>query len=601
MTKSIVEEGNNFAQDQLLSNGPLYKIVTEDDIRVTAESWTEIMEEKRTDLIRLRLIDDQEASERHLVTYRDLEGNEVQYPAGPDDESDDMTDGTKDDSNSDTGETTTSIFRDTDPIAQAVKELIGLRAKVDRAVKRGKIYKVDHLRIHQIPIVEDRILDLIRDAMKLEREEEQNAQATTEAARDRSAVPEGDEQLSPERQQHPYINDERSEADADSEHSHVWDNADDVDVRSEASNPALSENSPKDNPPPSRWNGIKSRVFSGQLKNTSVKQSHSNDTEHGIYWKPSDSQLARSRWDFVRSHIGAYGLTFQSVHHAAKNRSQNSLSSRLSGRLSSTAQSIVTDQNSPVNQALPVRSLRNLHTHGSGSEPDRVFSSRDSQVNPIRRLLHRAKRRTSSPPVVFPVKVPSTKVPSRPYRTTKTPIFLWPAHHDTTDVRSNFLGPRSAGHFEGRKESYQRIPLEENNLDTGVLGSATDQSNMGLLTGEIHANLKSPMESTLDHAVLYRNTILRDPKEVKMFLDDLNIPGAKLHGHSQDTDHPLTPDDELTSMKTRISDCAGEIIYSFIPHDHNAIVISKFWGALYKLLGGTACYYHSKLIHYIRR
>ena len=183
ITTDCLQDEYDLIRDQLLRGGRLYELVTEDGAPVTAETWPTMIENERSEVIRLQLVDNEAKYNRLLVTYCDAEGNEIPY------ESDSSSDASSlfslDDVESDATDYSTSNVATFDRIPPTLNKLQSLRGKLERAKSRGDEKRIESLRDHKIPSLEDRILALV--AADLERERNPTSHNSKEA---RFAMPE---------------------------------------------------------------------------------------------------------------------------------------------------------------------------------------------------------------------------------------------------------------------------------------------------------------------------------------------------------------------------------------------------------------------------
>lgn len=132
-------------RDDLLRNGFRFKLITSHNEGVTADSWPRLIEEKRSEMIRLRLI------ERVIVTELNADCNEVgSRLAWP---------------------VSSWTFNDSDHVSDIISgdihKLQSLRAELEDAFDRGDSTKAELLRGKIIPTLEERIIDLIVESMRL--------------------------------------------------------------------------------------------------------------------------------------------------------------------------------------------------------------------------------------------------------------------------------------------------------------------------------------------------------------------------------------------------------------------------------------------------
>ena len=84
-----LDDQQNRIQDELLSAGPLHKIVTEDGAIVNAETWPGMIEEERADMIHLKLVHEPVSK---FLAARDTSQNPSPSPYNPGADDDDLDD-----------------------------------------------------------------------------------------------------------------------------------------------------------------------------------------------------------------------------------------------------------------------------------------------------------------------------------------------------------------------------------------------------------------------------------------------------------------------------------------------------------------------------
>ena len=359
ITDNCLDDEYNFIRDQLLKGGPVYKlVVAKDGSPVNAENWPKLVEEKRTEVIHLRLVDNETIPSRLLVTYCDDEGNEVSIESdnsnttSPSFSSDEGED-------SDTSESLASDGTPTDDIALIVDRLRNLQAKLRQAQDREDAKKLEVLREHKIPAMEENILKML-DAPK-----RQHTRAP------RIKIPEPDDvwprsshdvdnesPLSPTKRQRERLR-SRSRStsrsrlvkrDVLSTHPTNTSSLEDVSARGRAMRPwithdrkhsgsrnryfrdinydisprvgygtrshmpsahSLARASTLPTRTRSGWDLLRSRMRDGQVpgvRGSPISPISPLTPSNDIYYRPSDKQLARSYWDLVRSTVLEGGI-----------------------------------------------------------------------------------------------------------------------------------------------------------------------------------------------------------------------------------------------------------------------------------------------------
>ena len=359
ITDNCLDDEYDFIRDQLLKGGPVHKlVVAKDGSPVNAENWPKLVEEKRTEVIHLRLVDNETVPSRLLVTYCDDEGNEINMESynsdttSPSFSSDEGED-------SDASESLSSDGTPTDDITLVVDRLRNLRTKLRQAEDREDAKKMEVLRERKILALEEHILELL------------DAPRTQHARAPRIIIPgpydawprhghdvDNESPLSPTKRQRERLR-SRSRSTSrsrihksDALFTHHTNNLsrEDEDARGRAMRPwithdrnhsgsrnryfrdinydipsrvgygtrshmpsanSLSRVSTLPTRTRSGWDLLRSRVRDGQvpgLRGSPISPISPLTPTNDIYYRPSDKQLARSYWDLVRSTVLEGGI-----------------------------------------------------------------------------------------------------------------------------------------------------------------------------------------------------------------------------------------------------------------------------------------------------
>ena len=174
ITDHCLHDEYSFIRDQLLNDGPVYQlVVASDGSLVTADKWSKLIEETKTEVIHLRLVDKESLDSRLLVTYYDKEGNEVIM------DSDNSTDTSStsssdddddDDDRKDIDASVSSLSSGTTPsdTSRIIGDLRRLRSKLQGAESKGNSKKVEDLKRHKIPALEEKLLELTAAGLNLD-------------------------------------------------------------------------------------------------------------------------------------------------------------------------------------------------------------------------------------------------------------------------------------------------------------------------------------------------------------------------------------------------------------------------------------------------
>ena len=660
ITTDCLQDEYDLIRDQLLRGGPLYELVTEDGVAVTAETWPTMIENERSEVIRLKLVDNEAKSNRLLITYCDAEGNEIPY------ESDSSSDASSlfshDDVESDATDYSTSNAPKFDRIPPALDKLQSLRGKLERAKSQGDDKRIESLRDHKIPTLEDRILALV--AADLEREKNKtshNSKETRFAMPELNGHPRGSSGHTREHivlsaaAGHGSRRRSRSRSGSGSGPrlsrgvSHYFQPTHDLslnepDPRTRPKRPPIAYNRSKSfsqpqsifgdysfpprsgdasrrqsyatiapshltippGPlPPSRshWDTIRSRVFHGPAFDaTSTPTSPKTDTKD-IYYKPSNKQLARSRWEFLRNHILAGTDISQSNGQPTKQGAVEPASPRVREKLANAMKLMLGDETpgSPKTASAPSNPLGVQKDQPGEHLIKRVkFSKRSQEAKPkLKRLITRAHKEVSkltSPHAATAAPTETLKSPIVPTEAQNLPIFLWSTVHKPASVPEISLKSKAA--------SMARLPSTDQALLENVAANVkknTSKEELILRTVvlEIHANLRKPKKVPREYADLYEQIVGKTIADVTGLIAAMDSDDK----WTNDTDRTagLTPlnSPEITtttnidSVETRkrlkdaraaIRDVASQILYAFVPDGYEAAVVSKYWGAIYQII-----------------
>ena len=564
ITTDCLQDEYNLIRDQLLKGGPLYELVTEDGDPVTAETWPKMIENERSEVIRLKLVDNEAKSNRLLITYCDAEGNEIPY------ESDSSSDASSlfshDDVESDATDYSTSNVPEFDRIPPALDKLQKLRGKLERAKSQGDDKRIESLRDHKIPTLEDLIIALV--AADLEREEHKTSHSSKEA---RFAMPElnghprGSSGHTREKNAlsaaagHASRRRSRSRSGSWSGPklsrggSHYFQPTHDPylnepDPRTRPKRPPIAFNRSKSFSQPqsifgdysfpprsaeasrrqsyatiapshlsippgslqssrSHWDTIRSRVFHGPAFDaTNTPTSPKTDTKD-IYYKPSNKQLARSRWEFLRNHILAGTDISQSNGQPIEQGSLESTSPRVREKLANAMKLMLRDEapGSPTTASAPSNPFGLQKDQPGEHLSKRVkFSKRSQEAKPkLKRLITRAHKEVSkltSPHAATAPPVKTLKSPIFPTEAQNLPIFLWSTVHKPASVPEIPLTSK-AGSMD-RLQSTDQALLD--NVAANVKNNTSkEELILRTVVLEIHANLRKPKKVPREYADLY--------------------------------------------------------------------------------------------------
>ena len=370
ITDHCLHDEWDFIRDQLLKGGQVYQLVVDnEEIPVNAERWSKLVEETKTEVIHLRLVDNENISSRLLVTYYDDEGHEIITDPSSDEEEEE---------DSDASESSQSSGTSSNDMSRAIERLRTLQTKLREAESKGRAKRVAYLKEHKIPTLEERMLDLAAVGLDLDTSNKDDSRRKS-----RISIPgpnghqtrsghgtDHDSPLSPtERHRarlrsrsrsasrsrfvkggtafsgsaHDLSMKEPSARGRTSQPYGFYDRKHstsprrifrDVEygatsrgqphIRSHMANAqSLSRKSTLSIHSGSRWDLLRSRVRQRQLPGLRGNPTSPMVERDDIYYRPSEKQLARSYWDLVRSTVLDGGIQKLRNAEAAKNNEDN--------------------------------------------------------------------------------------------------------------------------------------------------------------------------------------------------------------------------------------------------------------------------------------
>ena len=562
ITTDCLQDEYNLIRDQLLKSGPLYELVTEDGVPVTAESWPRMIENERSEVIRLKLVDNEAVSTRLLVTYCDADGNEMPY------ESDSSSDASSlsglDDVESDATNYSSSRAPKFDRIAPAVDKLQSLRGKLEQAEFQGDTKRIESLKDYKIPSLEDRILALI--AADLDRERNKTTHNTKRA---RIAMPDPydhrrgssgrmrENAVPSTAAGHASRRRSRSRSGSRPRHtrgvSHYFQPTHDTslnepDPRTRPKRPSIAYDRSKSfsqpqsifgdfsfpprsgeasrrqsyatiapsrltiSPGPlpssrSRWDIVRSRVFNGPAFSTNSTPISPKTDKKDIYYKPSNKQLARSRWEFLRAQL-LTGTDFsRSNGQPNEQDSVEPASPRVREKLANAMKVMLGEETpgSPKMASALSKPFGVQKDQAAEQQSKRVkFTRRSHEAKPnLKRLITRAHKEVSkltSPHVATASPVRTLRSPIVPTENQNLPIFLWSTVHKPASVPEISLASKVVA--MGRLQSTDQALLD--NVAANVRNTTSkEELILRTVVLEIHANLRKPKKVPLEYADLY--------------------------------------------------------------------------------------------------
>ena len=651
----------NLIRDQLLKNGPIYQLVTEFGDQVTAESWPQMVERERKEVIRLRLIDKEGESNRLLVTYCDENGNEMNYDS--DTSSDTSTVFSPHGEQSDASESSVSSLPAFEDMTHVAAKLRKLHEKLEQAQGQENARRVQALRDHKIPALEEQILAMTAQGVGLE---------TTGRSRpeNRARVVAPDVYDGRRRSSHRLYGNEIYSATAGPS---IW-----VDSRSRSrsgsrSRPRLLRGAPHYSqsaqnllldqpqvrgttkrpplgfkrsqsysqplhvfgdysfPPPSnyptrrqsyskttpsrliippraphsksRWDTVRSRVFNGpSLMASATPVSPTND-KRDICYQPSNKQLARSRWEFLRAQILAGSDLGQSNSQSIGEIADEPVSPRAREKLASAMKNMFSDQDArPAKLTSRIAKVLDPEKKESEAKPKKRvdFTKQNPEAKPkLKRLIQLAHKEVSSPTSPTSPTSPmtpfarETAAPVASEKVQDVPIFLWSTIHAPADLIDVSLVSKAAC-ADTNVSSLEKLPAENNSNTLKV-----EELILRTVMNEMHANMRKPKKVLPEYADLYGKITDRSVTDVTSLMatletDDnrandnearhMSAPHSSPNSNIADDPDPAGTKTRLKATRAEIFDVSGQILHAFVPRDYDAPVVSKYWGAIYQIM-----------------
>ena len=712
ITDHCLEDEYSFIRDQLLKGGRVYQlVVASNGSLVNAEKWSKLVEETKTEVIHLRLVDNENVSCRLLVSYCDDEGNEIIVDS--DSDADSSSSLSSDDDDNEEGEegegggekkdgdgsmSLNSNGVSSNEITRATNRLRHLQTKLRDAEGKGRARKAEELKEHEIPALEEKLLELTATSMGLDT-------FTKEDNRGKSRVVVPGPYSHPNRSGHgtdddfPMSQTDRhrprlrsrsrstsrsrlikggaalsdsvydlslKEPTARGRTSQPWN----VHDRKDSSSPArhfrdvnynaiprarphvrphmanaqsLSRMSTMSNRSSSRWNLLRSRVRERQLPGLgNMPISPMTD----IYYRPSDKQLARSYWDLVRSSVLDGGIHKLRDAESTKeegdtNRARPSAdASKDKPRRGLNALTRLADvpDNSPIDStnvspttvepsvsSLPLKAPDSptkdvpgaSHGESEPTKPRKVLFSKESLENKpkLKRLVKLAKESKVLPKIATSPAALEIPSPVSAHPMTYIPIFLWSTEPKPSEVENP---TQTMGQLPTRSNGSISNPFSQNQTEgpkQSIPTSKTEELILHAVLAEVHLALKKPKKQAPEYATLYEKSVEKNYADVVSLVNTFrkarNHVTERAAAEKRDSNDPvshtrraslafmgitqrlselnrsvlsLSAQDDSGTIKLEIFDLARTILFAFVPKGYEAVVISKYWGALHGLL-----------------
>lgn len=552
-------------RDQLLKNGPLYKLVTSDDALVTAESWVQMVEKERTEVIQLRLVDNETLSNRLLITYCDQDGNEIDCESDTSSEVSSVF--TPDEDGSDTTETSGLSLPDFREIAPAVEKLRQLQARLQEAKKKDDPKKIEMLGGHLIPSLEDQILELTAENIGLGPTPRERTQRKTNviaphfyerrrgsahqllgspranpsdeedhfprsSLRARSGSRTRSKVYMPERsglyragneysrsaydisrsrprlrerlsQSHVGVKDNHSRGSSRSRH--VFDEYTFPPRSGARFRPQSLKIQPHSSLAKSRWDAVRSHVVNGSsLSNFGTPVSPTSD----IYYKPSDKQLARSRWEFLRNQILAGADLGQSPDKAGEKDEREPLSPRVRDKVATAMRAFVSDDSLASRRGSETTDFHLFHRGNSNEKekPKITFDKLSHEAKPkLKNLIKRVRKESASLPKrnTLPARA-DIATPAVVKETPDLPIFLWSTAHKPADLDQLTSMPHPV---PASGEPPINGAISEKTREPINPTTKLDEFYLYTILSGMHNHLKKPKKVSPEFSTLYEKTV----------------------------------------------------------------------------------------------
>ena len=637
ITDHCLHDEYSFIRDQLLKGGPVYQLVVANGgSLVDADKWSKLIEETKTEVIHLRLVDKENLDSRLLITYCDEEGNEIPM------DSDSSTatspifssdDGVED---SDTSESSVSSGTNPDDTSYVIGRLRRLQASLRDAMDKKHAKKVEYLKEHKIPALEQLLLELTAAGLDLDLSPDDD-----NPRRNKTMPKDHNPPLIPNERYRARVRSRsrstsrtrsvklgntfsgstydlsREEPSTRGRLIQPWtvhrDQSGyfrDVDynaasrarprMRSHMPNPhSLSRTSTLSTHPRSRWDLLRSRVRDRQLPGLQSPIVDSND----IYYRPSDKQLARSYWDLVRDSVLEGGIYKLRDMEGVKNKEEVADQTKASiastddkqkrglsslRRLSDFPDSLRTDSStvSPTTmippaglvlsnaQNLPAKGILGSNQGGHDSEkPKRVLFSNEGKPK-LKNLVKLAQQGSAQLPSIA-TSENSSPVSSQPV--TDLPIFLWSTEHQPFEGRRLAENPPQLPTIP-ETPSTQKPAEEPKKI---IHTSKTDELILHAVLAEVHAAIRKPKRGRPEYGALYEKIAEKTFADVASSVNAIrnaraNVPNGVATNVNNLVSHSRRPSLAYASLARRLSESSRSVVSLSGRNDVGEIKVEVF-------------------------
>ncbi len=380
----------------------------------------------------------------------------------------------------------------------------------------------------------------------------------------------------------------------------------------------------------SRGNAVRSGVLIDQNKNRPDSRRLSNDSEDDRRKLGSDNRSVPTPDDASKfqTSTGYIQYLSQGPHDNIVGISRDGSSADPSTRLPTVVADwlrLPKTTRAPSALSTPATdSALRIETNAVSGKQQRKgnFENRHNGTRPtLRRMVDFAHRAATMFPNLNASKnATGTSALDFAKGTEGVPIFLWPTKQKTSMLGSTQLKLQ-------RKEALEQggIPTSssakpDDKAEEAVATSRTEEQALQTLLADMHSSLMKPFDPSQlsrDHASLYERTVGRsaveagslvkpegrvnrgpavETKNWTTLMNEVNHESANGEGsgeamgssalpagyHNLLTENP--PEDHVSQLKSDVFGLAGTMLHAFVPEGYDAPIVSKYWGAVHKLL-----------------
>ena len=384
----------------------------------------------------------------------------------------------------------------------------------------------------------------------------------------------------------------------------------------------------------SRGNAVRSGVLSDQTKNRVGIRRLSNDSEDDRRKPDSDKRLVPptpNDASKVQASTGYIQDLSQGPHDNIVGISRDGSSADPSTQLPT----VVADwlkfpktTRAPSALKIPAEdtALR-IETNAESRKQQRegTLETRHNGTRPtLRRMIDFAHRAaTMFPNLNASKEATGTSASGIAEGTEGVPIFLWPTKQKTSMLGSTQLELQRKNALEQGGIPISISPKPDDKAEEAVATSRTEEQALQTLLADMHNSLMKPYDPSKlsrDHASLYERTVGRSAVEAgsllipegrlnrgpavenmnwTTFMNKVNHESANSEGSGENltamgsstlpaSHHNLVtenlPEGHVSQLKPDVFGLAGTMLHAFVPEGYDAPIVSKYWGAVHKLL-----------------